>query len=410
MRERIGRALGTGGGTVVLLGIVSLFADVSTEMTVNVLPIYLTGALGVSVVAIGVIEGIAESTSAVTRLVAGSLSDRLPRRLPVMFAGYGMSAVTKPLFALVAGPGLAGSLRFVDRLGKARGAARDALIADVTASDTRGLAFGLHRAMDALGAVLGVLAAAGVVWWLAGDGALSRGAFQRLALMAGIPAALSVLVLARVREVSDGTRPSGSRAPLVTWPRSTGESRYLLVVALFALGNSSDVFIILKMLDVGVGAATALLLLALMNLSHVVLAVPAGALSDRVGRRHLLFAGYVAYATIYVGFGVTDAFWPFVPLLVLYGAYYGATDGISRAYVADLWQSSGRGTAYGWYYAVTAGAALPASIIAGWLWVSVSPAATFVFGSVAALLAAVALTFVRPELVTSSGTAAGSSG
>ena len=393
MRASIAQGLGSGGRTIVLLGVVSLLTDVSSEMILNVLPIFLTGTLGVSVLAVGVIEGVGESTAATMRLIAGQLSDRLRRRTPIMFAGYGLSALTKPLFALVTGPGLAGLLRFMDRAGKARGPARDALIADAASEGARGAAFGLHRAMDTAGAVVGISLAALTVWVLGSDG-LSRGDFQRLVLIASVPAFAGVLLLTRVRESPVARAEARTRSGWLTWPATATERRYLVAVLLFGLGNSSDAFVILRMIDVGAGIVGALLLLVVMNISHVLVAVPAGLLSDRTGRRSLLLGAYAAYALIYAAFaGLNDA-WQFIPLLILYGAYYGVTEGVARAFVADLVPPQSRGAAFGWFYAATAIAALPASIVAGWLWTEFGPGATFVFGSACAVAATAALATV----------------
>ncbi|MGE0134074.1 MAG: MFS transporter [Dehalococcoidia bacterium] len=391
--------LGPGGTTILLLGLTSFLTDVSSEMTLTVLPIFLTGTLGVSVATVGVIEGVGESTAALSRLFAGRLSDRLPRRLPVVVAGYGLSALTKPLFALAGGAGLAGLLRFADRLGKGvRTAPRDALIADAASHGRRGLAFGVHRAADTSGAVLGVSAAALLLALLGAEQGLTRGEFQRLVLLAAIPAILGVLLLTRIREQPrslEAAREEPRR--LLALPESPAERRYLLVVLAFALGNSSDAFLILRMVDVGVGVVAVLLVLAGRNLVEVLLSVPAGALSDRLGRRRLLQVGYLAYTLVYGGLAFAESE-PAVILLVLgYGAYYGATEGMSRAFVADLSPAGQRGASFGWFHLATAVTALPASIAAGVLWTAVGPEAAFMFGSACALLACALLTTVRPS-------------
>jgi len=398
---RLRQRLGAGSATILILGVTSFLTDVSSEMTLTVLPIFLTGTLGVSVAAVGVIEGVGESTAALARLFAGQLSDRLPRRLPVVIAGYGLSAITKPLFALVAGAGLAGVLRFSDRLGKGiRTAPRDALIADAAAEGRRGLAFGVHRTADTAGALTGVLAAALLLAMLGGDHELTRGEFQRLVLLAGIPALLGVLLLTRIREAPAaraGARPASTPARRFHLPASTAERRYLLVVLAFALGNSSDAFLVLRMVDVGMGVVTVLLLLAARNLVEALLSIPAGMLSDHVGRRHLLLAGYLVYACIYAGLAFVDSA-PAVALLVLaYGAYYGATESMSRAFVADISPSATRGASFGWFHMATAITALPASVIAGALWTEYGPAAAFAFGGACALLAAALLMGVSPR-------------
>lgn len=396
--SRAWMALGPGGATILILGVTSLLTDISSEMTLTVLPIFLTGTLGVSVATVGVIEGVGESTAALARLFAGQLSDRMPRRLPLVIAGYGLSALTKPLFALASGAGLAGVLRFSDRLGKGvRTAPRDALIADASAEARRGLAFGVHRAADTFGAVVGVLAAALLLTLLGAEDALTRGEFQRLVLIAAVPAVFGVLLLTRIREsprpVEAAPVPGGRG--LVALPESRAERRYLLVVIAFALGNSSDAFLVLRMVDVGIGVVPVLLVLAGRNLVEVLLSVPAGALSDRVGRPRLLLAGYLVYALIYGGLALVESRTAIVLLILGYGAYYGATEGMSRAFVADLSPAGTRGSSFGWFHMATAVAALPASVLAGVLWTAIGPEAAFMFGSACALLAFALLTTVR---------------
>lgn len=395
--SRARSALGPGGATILILGVTSFLTDVSSEMTLTVLPIFLTGTLGVSVATVGIIEGVGESTAALARLFAGQLSDRLPRRVPVVIAGYGLSALTKPLFALAGGAGLAGLLRFADRLGKGvRTAPRDALIADAAVEGRRGLAFGMHRAADTAGAVLGVLAAALLLAVLGTEDGLRRGEFQRLVLIAGIPAVLGVLLLTRIREAPrDAAVAPSPRRRLVALPESAAERRYLLVVLAFALGNSSDAFLVLRMVDVGIGVVAVLLVLAGRNLVEVLLSVPAGVLSDRFGRRRLLLAGYLVYALIYGGLAFAESEPAIVLLILGYGAYYGATEGMSRAFVADLSPAGQRGSSFGWFHMATAVTALPASVIAGVLWTAVGPKAAFTFGAACALLAFALLTTVR---------------
>ena len=384
--------------TILLLSLVSLLTDISSEMTLNLLPIYLVGTLGVSVAVVGVIEGIAESAAAFSRLAGGAVSDRVGRRKPFVLAGYGLSAFTKPMFALVTSAGSAGALRFGDRFGKGiRTAPRDALIAEVVTARRRGLAFGLHRAGDTAGALIGVLLAAGALF-AAGGGALTRGDFQLVVLLATIPAFAAVLLLTRVR---DAPRRAAAIRSAPWWhaPPQGVARRYLLVVFLFALGNASDAFVILRLLDAGASAAEVMLMLALFNGVYAALTVPAGHLSDRVGRRGLLLAGYTAYAVLYAGFALTSSLAALLVLVGLYGAYYGVTDGVGRALVADLAPCGRQGTMFGWYHMLTGLAALPASAVAGTLWTEVGPDAAFAFGSVCAAAAAVGMLRVHPPRV-----------
>jgi len=381
--------------SVLLLAGASFLTDISSEMTLTLLPVFLTGTLGVSVATVGLIEGIGESTASLTRLVAGRLSDRQPRRLPLVIAGYGLSALTKPVFALVTGPGLAGVLRFGDRLGKGvRTAPRDAMLADAAAEHRRGLVFGLHRAADTLGASLGLLLAVLVLVSLTDGPGLPRDAFQRLVLVAAVPGFLGVLILLLIRE--HPARRTGVHPRLLALPRSQVERRYLLVLAIFSLANSSDAFLILRLMDVGESVESALLWMMGMNLVYAAMAVPAGWWSDRIGRRRLLLVGFVLYALVYGGLGLADSPLAVGLLLLAYGAHYGATSGVSRAYLADIAPLDDRGGSFGWYHLVTGIVALPASIVAGVLWTAAGPPAAFVFGSACALLAA-ALLVTAPE-------------
>jgi MFS family permease len=393
-------ALGPGARTVLLLGLASFFNDVASDMVLTLLPIYLAGTLGVSVAAVGLIEGVAESTAAFTRLAAGRLSDALPRRLPLVIGGYTVSALARPLLALGGGAWPAGGVRFADRLGKGvRSAPRDALIADVAVAARRGLAFGLHRAADTAGAVAGVLLAALVLVLAGAQGGLSRDAFRAVVLVAAVPGVLAVLLLTRVRELPRTAPPARQRAPARArfgLPSLPAERRYLLVVFVFALGNSSDAFVILRLVDAGVGLVALLLLVAGRHLVEALLSLPASALSDRLGRRRLLLAGYAVYALIYAGYATVESPLVLTLLTLAYGAYYGATEGASRAFVADLAGPAERGRAFGWYHFAVAVALLPASIIAGVLWQSIDPAATFALGAACALAAALLLTTVRP--------------
>jgi MFS family permease len=228
---------------------------------------------------------------------------------------------------------------------------------------------------------------------------LTRGEFQRLVLFAAIPAALGVLLLTRIRESSrpaPEAQPSHAMRPTFVLPASMAERRYLLVVFAFALGNSSDAFLVLRMVDVNIGVISVLLVLAGRNLVEALLSIPAGALSDRVGRRELLLAGDIVYAAIYGGLALADSAVAVVVLVLAYGAYYGAAEGIGRAFVADLAPAGALGASYGWFHMATAIAALPASVLAGVLWTAYGPAAAFAFGSVCSVLAALLLTTVTP--------------
>jgi MFS family permease len=381
---------------IFITGLVSLFTDLSSEMIVPVLPLYLTAVLHVSTGDIGIIEGIAESTASVLKLFSGWLSDKIGRRKPLMVAGYGFSNLIKPLFALTNSWTQVLCIRFADRFGKGiRGAPRDALIADVTRKEVRGKAFGFHRAMDTLGAALGPLVAFGVL-------AVVPQGYRVVFWVSAVPGVIATLLL--IFFLKEGRKRDGDpEGDVRTRPlpqfgfRTLGKPfvRFTLISTLFALGNSSDAFLILQAQHVGMEPKWIPLAYFLFNVVYSLFAMPAGMLSDRVGRKAVLVGGYIVFAGIYLGFGlVHQALWIWV-LFLLYGLYYAATEGIQKAYIADLVAEGKRGMAMGTFNALTGLAALPASILAGTLWNLYGPLASFAVSSVLALMAAVLMLVIR---------------
>ena len=390
MRKRIPR-------NVWVLSITSFLTDVSSEMLFNLLPLFLVNVLGVRIAVVGLIEGLAETTASLIKLGSGALSDYLENRKTLTVIGYGLSAIAKPLLYFANTWGWVLGIRFTDRVGKGiRSSPRDALLADSTPEDRRGLAFGLHRAADTAGAFTGLLIAALVVWASQASAAeLSRNTFQKVALFSIIPAFLGVIVLALgAREVvssrtaKDDRRFKFSGLDHKFWA-------FLGVVVIFTLGNSADAFIILRAQERGLNVLQILGMLLTFNAVYTLIASPAGALSDRIGRRSILIAGWLVYGLIYLGFALSDTgaqIWLFYGV---YGLYYALAEGASRAYVADLVPQEQRGTAYGLFHAGVGLAALPASLIAGILWqglggwAGLGPAAPFYFGAILSLLAVV---------------------
>lgn len=376
----------------------SFFMDVSSEMILNVLPLFLANVLGVGTAVIGLIEGVAESTASLLKVFAGGLSDRLGARKPLTAGGYIISALAKPIFLLANSWGVVAGARWADRVGKGvRTAPRDALIADSIPSADRGLAFGLHRAADTGGAVLGLLIAIVVVSQMQGNATeLGKNTFRTLVLVSLIPALLAVLtVVLGVRETRKGTTNGARRVGF----RGLGRrfAVFLSIVALFDLGNFSDAFLVLRAQERGLSVEGVLWTLLGFNLVYALIATPAGALSDRIGRKRLIIAGWIAYAGIYLGFALAGSGAQVVALYLGYGAYYGLTMGTAKAMVADLVPIELRGTAYGSYNALLGIIDLPASLIAGVLWQGVGswngfgPAAPFYFGACTALTAALLL-------------------
>jgi len=378
----------------------SFLMDVSSEMVSNVLPLFLANVLGASTSAIGLIEGVAETTASLLKMVSGWLSDRLGRRKELAVLGYALSACAKPfLYAAVTWGAVLG-VRFADRVGKGlRTAPRDALVADSTDPRRRGLAFGLHRAGDTGGAVLGIALAILILRSIeAGGGGIDRPGFQRLVLFSLIPAFLAVAVLAfGVRETRRAARTSGA-AP-AGGVRRLGRKFLLFVgiMVVFTLGNSSDAFLILRAQDVGLSVSSVLGMMLTFNLVYAAVATPAGALSDRLGRKRMLLLGWFIYALTYLGFSLATAGWQAWLLMLAYGAYYGLTEGAAKALVADLVPAEARGTAYGVFNAAIGLSVLPASLAAGVLWQGIGQWsgwgawAPFAFGAGMAFLAAVLL-------------------
>jgi MFS family permease len=376
----------------------SFLTDISSEMLVHLLPLFLANILGVRTSVIGLIEGLAETTASLLKVFSGWLSDRLGDRKWLAVGGYSLSTLAKP-FLLVANTwGAVLAVRFADRMGKGiRTAPRDALVADSIDAKHRGLAFGLHRAGDTAGAVVGLLIALAVVYALQGrDLTLTQPTFQTVVLLSIPPAVLAVLVLAigarNVPVEGERERPRLSLAGF-----DSRFKRFLLVMVLFTLGNSSDAFLVLRAQNLGLSVAGVMGVLVLFNLVYALVSTPAGALSDRIGRRKVIIGGWLAYAAIYLGFGLASAAWQIWALFALYGIYYGMAEGAGKAMVADLVQPAQRGTAYGVYNAAIGLAAFPASLLAGLLWQGVGrwagfgPAAPFLFGAAMALAAVVLL-------------------
>jgi MFS family permease len=375
---------------VFILGIVSFLTDVSSEMVYPLVPLFLTSALGAPVAAVGLIEGVAESGASVFKTVGGWASDRLRMRRPLVFVGYALSAAAKPLLAAAYVWPVALAVRFGDRTGKGiRTAPRDALVADVTSPELRGRAFGFHRAADTLGAVVGPAVALALL-------AAYSDNFRLIFVVAFVPAVAGVALIALVRE-----RPPLAVAPrgrAAAWRRmGTGFYAFLGISLLFALGNSSDVFLLLRAKDVGLGNSEVVLSYMLFNLVYAAAAMPAGIASDHLGRRNVIALGFAVFGAVYIGFGLAGGQTVVWPLFAVYGLHMSLTEGVARAFVVDLVPSERRATALGLYQGAMGGMILLSSVLAGVLWDVVDPAAPFFLGGATALLALVVLLAVLPR-------------
>jgi MFS family permease len=363
-------------GTVWALGAVSLLMDLSSELVHSLLPVFMVGVLGASMLAVGVVEGIAEATASIVKLFSGALSDRLGRRKPIVVLGYALAAVSKPLFPLAGSVPLVLAARFMDRIGKGiRGAPRDALIADVTPEGVRGAAYGLRQALDTVGGVLGPLAAIGLMFWLASD-------VRSVLWWAVVPAIAAVAVLVLfVKE------PAGAVHPLARFSFDSFNQlggRTWAIVALggvLTLARFSEAFLVLRAQDLGVALAMVPIVLVVMNLAYTATAYPAGMAADRGYRNALLVSGLLALILSDVLIASTSSLAAFFGAVLLWGVHMGLTQGLLSALVADAAPERLRGTAFGVFHLVSGIALLAASLIAGVLWDSFGAAWTFYAGA-----------------------------
>jgi MFS family permease len=377
--------------TVIALGVVSLLTDLSSEMIYPLLPIFLTAVLGAGPQVLGLIEGIAESTASLVKVVSGLWSDRTPRRKPFVVAGYSLAGAARPLIGLAAAWPAVLLLRFADRVGKGlRTSPRDALIADATPVPLRGAGYGLQRALDHAGAVAGPLVAAGLL-------TLAGLSLRTVFLLAIIPAVAVVVVL--VACVREPARTSQVPVRISGAWRELGSPLHVFLAALllFTLGNSTDAFLLLRLSAIGLPAARVALVWSAFHVVKMVASVAGGRLSDRLGRKPMMISGWAFYAAVYGVFAVAGSPTVVIVTFLAYGLYYGMTEPVERAWVADLVPLQLRGTAFGLYHGVIGFAALPASLLFGLLWQRFGAPAAFFTGAGLALAATLVLGFVRSD-------------
>ena len=382
---------------VFFLGLVSFFTDISSEMIFTLMPLFLSNILGAATITIGLIEGITESAAALLKVFSGWISDRLGKRNIVTFTGYALSALAKPFMYVASTWGIVVGIRFADRFGKGiRSAPRDALIADSLTSSERGRGFGFHRMMDTAGAAVGLITAAVVVYTLqARTMNLVSATYQTLVIIGVIPAILALFMFIFIRDIRKKTECN----TIIT---IEGKSvmggilnrrfyTFLVITLIFTLGNSSDAFLILRAQNMGSCVLDIILMLITFNISYALFSIPAGVVSDRLGRKYVIAIGWAIYALTYVGLAILSASWQIWLFFVLYGIYYGLAEGVTRAFVADLVPIESRGMAYGIFHGMVGITLMPASIIGGWLWQTYGPSVTFYAGAGLAALALVLL-------------------
>jgi MFS family permease len=370
----------------------SFFTDAATEAIYPLLPLFVTRVLGGTAVSLGIIEGAADAISSLLKLVAGRASDRTGRRRPFVVSGYVIASAARPIIALASTWQHVFAIRLIDRVGKGlRGAPRDAMLGALAPDGARGRVFGFHRAMDHAGAVVGPLLAAGFLW-------LSPENYRTLFALTIVPGALAIATLLFVPETAPAptadTLPQDRNAAM-----PPPLKRFLFILALFTLGNSTDAFLLLRLSDAGLGAVYLPLVWSAIHVIKSSLSTFGGALSDRIGRRRMIVAGWLLYAVVYAGFAFAASLQALIAWFLVYGLHFAMVEGSEKALVADLTPGHLQGTAFGWYNAVLGIGALAASVLFGALWEALGPATAFLTGSALAVAAALFLTFSRMERV-----------
>jgi MFS family permease len=365
------------------LGFVSLLNDAASEMIYPLLPIFLTSVLGVGAGALGIIEGIAESTASLLKLFSGWFSDKIKKRKVLILIGYSLAALGRPLVALSRLWWQVAVIRFIDRLGKGvRTSPRDALISISTPEDLKGKAFSLHRAMDHAGAIIGPLTA--IILLKYGM------SLKNLFLWALLPGVITIFIIFFfVKEKKIQTKEKNIKFEFSILSKNF--KTYLLILILFTLGNSSDAFLILKAKDAGIAISLIPLLWIVLHFVKMITSVPGGAWSDRVGRRKVIVSGWIIYALIYLGFGFSYKLFHIWGLFAIYGIYFGLTEGVEKAFVSDLVSKKFQGTAFGFYHLAVGIAAFPSSIIFGFIWQKFGSQVAFSYGAILAGIASILL-------------------
>jgi len=370
---------------VIFTGLTSFLTDTSVKMVYSVMPMFLL-SMGASKTSLSLIEGIAESTASLLKTFSGFWSDKIGKNKPFMLIGYGLSAMIIPLYAFAISPFQILYLRFVERVGKGiRTAPRDSLVAGSVTKGETGKSFGLQKAMDNSGAIIGPLIAFALLFFFPLN-------YKLIFLLAGIPSILGILVIIfGIKEAKKNKESLFKKFHFKDFPKKY--YLFLIIVFIFTLGNSTDALLLVKANEVGVKVAFIPLVYLITSIVGVSFAIPIGSLSDRIGREKILIVGFLIYAVVYFGFGITHSIGTIVGLFALYGLYSAATDGIQKAFVSDMIDKNKQGTGLGIYNALLGITLLPASIIAGLLYDKIDSSVPFYFGAITAVISAVTMLF-----------------
>jgi MFS family permease len=377
---------------VFILGLVSLFTDLSSQMVFPLIPLFMITVLGTGAYAVGIVEGAAETTASLLKVVSGYWSDKIKRRKPFILIGYSLSAITKPLFAFASIWSFVLFVRVVERIGKGlRTAPRDAIVAESSDVSVRGKAYGFHRAMDGIGSIFGAVLAFLLLPILG---------YRNVFMFAFVPAVIAVFVILFIKEgkipAKEETKEMSIKIGFKELP--TNLKLFIIVSSIFALGHFGYAFLLLRAVDIGLADHTAILLYILFYIVYTVCTIPFGILSDKIGRKPVLRAGYVLFGITSLGLIFTSSIYSILLLFVIYGIFYAMIDGVGRAFVVDLAPDHLKATTLGTFHTSIGLVALPGGYIAGLLWDKISPETTFIYGLVLAIISLVLFTFVKDEM------------